>query len=75
MNQVQPMGSREIRQTVAALASCLPPDHAAYIRALPQDEFATVAAGYVAARSSNTRIPQALLERIQAEITEQPVAS
>lgn len=75
MNHVQPMGPLEIRQTVAALASCMPADHAAYIRSLPQDEFATVAAGYVAARSSNAPVPPALLERIQAEITEQPVAS
>ncbi len=72
MTSVPPMGSREIRQTVAALASCLPPEHAAYIRALPQDEFATVAEAYVAARSSGCAVPRELLVRIQAEITEQP---
>lgn len=75
MTTVEPMSPREIRQTVAALASCLPAEHAAYIRALPQDQFATVAEAYVAARSSEARVPRALLERIQAEITEHPIAS
>lgn len=75
MTTVEPMSSREIRQTVAALASCLPIEHAAYIRALPQDQFATVAEAYVAARSSAALVPRALLERIQVEIMEHPVAS
>jgi len=75
MTMDEPMSSREIRQTVAALASCLPTEHAAYIRALPQDEFATVAEAYVAARSSDARVPRALIDRIQTEIMEHPVAS
>lgn len=69
----EPMNSREIRQTVAALAVYLPPDHAAYIRALPQDEFATVAEAYVAARTSCAPVPRSLMARIQAEITGHPV--
>lgn len=75
MTMVEPMNSREIRQTIAALASYLPADHAEYIRALPQDEFATVAAGYVAAVSCGAPVPRSLLERILSEITEQPLAS
>jgi hypothetical protein len=75
MTTVEPMTAREIRQTVAALASCLPTEHAEYIRALPQDQFATVAEAYVAARSSDARVPRDLLVRIQAEIMEHPVAS
>jgi len=75
MTTVEPMSPREIRQTVAALAHCLPAAHAAYIRALPQDQFATVAEAYVAAHSSGARVPRPLLERIQAEIMEHPVAS
>ncbi len=75
MSVLEPMSPREIRQLVAALAGYLPEEHAAYIRALPQDEFATAAEAYVAARSSDAALPRDLLDRIHAEIMEQPVAS
>lgn len=75
MTTEEPMSAREIRQAVATLASYLPAEHAAYIRALPQDEFATVAEAYVAVRSSNAPVPRALIDRIQIEITAHPVAS
>lgn len=75
MTTPEPMSSREIRQAIAALASCLPAEHAEYIRGLPQDEFATVAEAYVAARSSDARVPRDLLDRIQVEILEHPLAS
>ncbi len=75
MTDVEPMTSLEIRQIVAALANCLPTQQAAYIRAQPQDEFATVAEAYVAVRSSEVPVPRDLLDRIQAEVMEHPVAS
>ena len=58
------LGSREIRQTLAAIAAYLPPAHAAYIRAMPQDDVGTVAEAYVAARSTDSRLPQGLVERM-----------
>ncbi len=75
MTKAEPMSSREIRQTVAALASFLPTEHAEYIRGLPQDQFATVAEAYVAARCSGTQVPRDLLARIQTEILDRPIAS
>jgi hypothetical protein len=65
MAPAEPLSSREIRQTVAAAATYLPADHAAYIRALPQDQFATVIEVYVALRSSDSRVPGALIRRLQ----------
>ena len=69
MAPVEPLSSREIRQTVAAAATFLPADHAAYIRALPQDQFATVVEAYVALRSSNARAPGALIHRLQGVLS------
>jgi hypothetical protein len=59
---VEPTSIREIRQTLAAIATFLPADHAAYIRAMPQDDVGTVVEAYVAARSTDVRLPQGLVE-------------
>jgi hypothetical protein len=61
---VEPMSVREIRQTLAAIAAFLPADHAAYIRAMPQDDVGTVVEAYLAARSNDVRLPQGLLDRM-----------
>jgi hypothetical protein len=61
---VEPLSIREIRQTVAAVAAYLPAEHAAYIRAMPQDDVGTVVEAYVAARGTGSRLPEALIKRM-----------
>ncbi|MFL6060849.1 MAG: hypothetical protein ACJ72E_06440 [Marmoricola sp.] len=64
----EPMSRREIRQTLAAIAAFLPTEHAAYIRAMPQDDLGTVVEAYLAARSTESRLPQGLVDRMHRQL-------
>lgn len=66
--KVDPVSVREIRQTLAAITTFLPAEHAAYIRAMPQDDVGTVVEAYVAARSTDARLPQGLVEKVHQQL-------